>query len=159
MMESARIYPYKPFGLERPLAISGFECAGETGVPSQLSASRPGRNSSNVLIRCRFESARPRLQQPPFPYISAVFGTARSCQGRAGFARRSEPLTARTVLEHRFQGKGGARSHTFPDPLQSAVAGAEPRYRSLVVKTAHAIRRSLLARATITTFWWARASS
>src|SRR5262249_42106035 len=36
-----------------------------------------------------------------------VFGTARSGQGRAGCARRSEPLTARTVLEDGEEGKGG----------------------------------------------------
>ena len=42
-----------------------------------------------------------------FPYLSELFGTARSRQGRAGFARRSEPLTARTVPESGVQGKGG----------------------------------------------------
>src|SRR5260370_27840176 len=36
----------------------------------------------------------------PFPsYEIGCFRTARSGQGRAKFARRSEPLTARTVLE------------------------------------------------------------
>ena len=55
----------------------------------------------------------------PFPSRWEVFGTARSGQGRAGYARRrrnfcgfekilrSEPLRARTVLEHRGEGKGG----------------------------------------------------
>ena len=34
-------------------------------------------------------------------------GTARSSQGRVGFARRSGPLTARTVLQDLRGGKGG----------------------------------------------------
>jgi hypothetical protein len=101
MMESARLHPYKLVGLEGPLPISGFERAGETGMPSQLSASRPGRKSINPSF------ASP-LQPPPFPSICGVFRTARSCQGRAGFARRSEPLTARTVLEHGPEGKGAS---------------------------------------------------
>jgi hypothetical protein len=37
--------------------------------------------------------------------------TARSGQGRAVFARRSEPLTARTVLQNGIEGKGGIRRH------------------------------------------------
>src|SRR5882762_5935938 len=55
--------------------------------------------------RCSAEGGP--LQLPPFPSLSALFRTARSGQGRAGFARRSEPLTARTVLEDRDEGKGG----------------------------------------------------
>ena len=43
----------------------------------------------------------------PFPLSRQVFGTARSGQGRAGFARPSEPLTARTVLKDGDEGKGG----------------------------------------------------
>jgi len=42
----------------------------------------------------------------PFPFSEWIFGTARSGQGRAYFAWRSEPLTARTVLEHGREGKG-----------------------------------------------------
>jgi hypothetical protein len=48
------------------------------------------------------------LQWPPFPSLCAIFGTAQSGPGRAAFARRSEPWTARTVLEHGNEGKGGA---------------------------------------------------
>src|SRR5712664_1755746 len=51
------------------------------------------------------------LHLPPFPHLSTRFGTARRRQGRAMWARRSEPLTARTVLESETGGKGG-----FPEP-------------------------------------------
>ena len=47
-------------------------------------------------------------------FSGKVFGTARSGQGRAVLARRSEPLTARTVPERGAGGKGGR------------VAGAKP---------------------------------
>jgi len=59
------------------------------------------------------------LHLPPFPSHRAVLGTDRSGQGRAVIARRrrifcgsekilrSGPLTARTVLEHGLEGKGG----------------------------------------------------
>src|SRR5712692_11795537 len=63
------------------------------------------------------------LQLPPFPSLSALFGTARSGQGRAGFARRSEPLTARTVLEDGDEGKGGGVAGVSP-----AGFGAEPQF-------------------------------
>src|SRR6516225_3600002 len=67
------------------------------------------------------------LHLPPFPSHRAFFGTARSGQGRAGCARRrrifcgvekivrSEPLRARTVLEHGAEGKGGQAADTFED--------------------------------------------
>jgi hypothetical protein len=44
---------------------------------------------------------------PPFPCHWQVFGTTRSGQGRAVCTRRRESLTARTVLEHGAEGKGG----------------------------------------------------
>ena len=44
---------------------------------------------------------------PPFSRHWQVFGTARTGQARAVCARRSEPLTSRTVLEHGAEGKGG----------------------------------------------------
>ena len=62
-----------------------------------------------------------------------VFGTARSGQGRAVFARRSEPLTARTVPEGRAGGKGGERAGTGLGSDESArrahgvLAGREER--------------------------------
>jgi hypothetical protein len=53
----------------------------------------------------------------PFPFSLEIFGTARSRQGRAGFARRSAPLTARTVREHKREGKGGGPIHfRIPPP-------------------------------------------
>src|SRR5439155_17037389 len=63
-------------------------------------------------------SGEPRLyvaQQPrtgpPFPLVRTGCSTAaRSRQGRAGFARRSAPLTARTAVESCERGKGGAAS-------------------------------------------------
>jgi len=51
-------------------------------------------------------SLKRAFRERPFPHIREVFRTARSCQGRALGARRSEPLTARTVLEHGVRGKG-----------------------------------------------------
>ena len=47
----------------------------------------------------------------PFPSSENDFGTARSCQGRAVVARRSEPLTASTVLDNGRGGKGAAVQH------------------------------------------------
>src|SRR6266568_1961897 len=56
------------------------------------------------------------LHLPPFPHLSTRFGTARRRQGRAMWARRSEPLTARTVLESETGGKGG-----FTEPPATAT--------------------------------------
>src|SRR6202040_2192208 len=58
----------------------------------------------------RPESRKRALQFARFPLSEEIFGTARSGQGRAGFALRSEPLTARTVLEHGAEGKAGRGS-------------------------------------------------
>ena len=52
----------------------------------------------------------PRFANSPFPSSENVFRTARSCQGRVVLARRSEPLTASTVLDNGHRGKGGCRS-------------------------------------------------
>ena len=52
----------------------------------------------------------------PFSSSQHAFGTARRRQGRAMWARRSEPLTARTVLESETGGKGG-----FPEPPAPAT--------------------------------------
>lgn len=49
----------------------------------------------------------PRFAFARFSFSKFSFGTARSRQGRAVLARRSEPLTARTVLEHGAEGKAG----------------------------------------------------
>src|SRR5579864_2512986 len=47
----------------------------------------------------------------PFPLVRMSCSTAgRSSQGRAGFARRSAPLTARTAVESCEGGKGGPAS-------------------------------------------------
>src|ERR1051326_9297701 len=71
-----------------------------------------------------------------FPLSQSIFGTARSGQGRAGCARRrrifsgfekifrSAPLTARTVLEHRAEGKAGRGSRGYPP---GGVRGRAPR--------------------------------
>jgi hypothetical protein len=69
------------------------------------------------------------LQLPPFPSLSALFGTARSGQGRAGFARRSEPLTARTVLEDGGEGKGGWVAGYPPRDLGQSPNAARERIR------------------------------
>src|SRR5579859_2664292 len=47
-----------------------------------------------------------RSSEAPFLSYWLVCGTARSSQGRAGFARRSGPLTARTVLQAIARKKG-----------------------------------------------------
>src|SRR5216684_5917271 len=72
------------------------------------------------------------LQLPPFPSLSALFRTARSGQGRAGFARRSEPLTARTVLKDGDEGKGGGVAGVSP-----AGFGAEPQNATREKESAH----------------------
>ena len=76
------------------------------------------------------------LHWPPFPCHSQVFGTARSGQGRAVCARRrkifsafekifwSAPLRARTVPQHRTEGKGGGGLRGPP----LAGSGAAPRH-------------------------------
>ena len=62
----------------------------------------------------------------PFPSCEGRgFGTARSRQGRAVCARRSEPLTARTVPEGCAGGKGGRGSQGV-SPL-AGVRGSAPR--------------------------------
>jgi len=68
-------------------------------------------------------SRKRAFRERPFPHIREVFRTARSCQGRAVCARRSEPLTARTVLEHRVRGKGrgGFRGCEPPDGVRSSA--------------------------------------
>src|SRR5216684_9325308 len=70
------------------------------------------------------------LQLPPFPSLSAVFRTARSGQGRAGFARRSEPLTARTVLEDGIEGKGGGSLGYPPRGLAQRPSSIPPARRN-----------------------------
>ena len=47
----------------------------------------------------------PRFANLPFPSSENAFRTARSGQGRAAVARRSEPLTASTVLDNGHGGK------------------------------------------------------
>src|SRR2546429_4016267 len=75
------------------------------------------------------------IRRPPrstlFPYTTLFrsswkgcsLRTARSGQGRAGVARRSEPFTARTVLRSSTRGKGVAlnRSEEHTSELQSRL--------------------------------------
>ena len=75
---------------------------------------------------CRFAVAR-------FPLSQSFFGTARSRQGRALCARRSAPLTARTVLEHRPEGKAGGG----PGGVPLAGCGAAPRVPCRAVCARH----------------------
>src|SRR3982751_2801169 len=66
-----------------------------------------------AVASCKKES----LRLPPFLCHRNIFGTTRSGQGRAGFARRSAPLTARTVPERQREGKGGGPIHfRIPPP-------------------------------------------
>src|SRR6266404_1288832 len=69
------------------------------------------------------------LSVPPFPsYEIGCFRTARSGQGRAEFARRSEPLTARTVLEESRRRERGSGLPTtnpeYPRIIYEVVASA-----------------------------------
>ena len=142
-------------------------------MPSQLYASRPGRNAlflRDVLCTATLSrdagptngrqdrgACETAFALAPFPFSKVIFGTARSGQGRADFARRSEPLTARTVLEHGREGKG---STSYCDvQVQVDVTSAGVRYSSFLHKTAHAIRTNLFASATIATFWCVRTIS
>ena len=59
-------------------------------------------------------SYSPAYANAPFPSSENVFRTARSCQGRAVLARRSEPLTASTVLTMHPERKGGCLSALLP---------------------------------------------
>jgi hypothetical protein len=65
-----------------------------------------GADQREAAHGCKLRMVLP-LQLPPFPSLRCVFGTARSGPGRAGFARRSEPWRARTVLKDGEEGKGG----------------------------------------------------
>ena len=92
----------------------------------------------------------------------SVFGTARSGQGRAGFAWRSEPLTARTVRKLEREGKGagsqgrsprgvrgsappgGLRAHAIPTALRrpTTMSGPRARRRKITGKLASASSNS-----------------
>jgi len=76
----------KSFGIQPPC-----RCAGA----SRRSSARVVWLKDSEMFRCQGH----RFPNPPFPLIRNGFcRTARSGQGRAVSARRSEPLTARTVL-------------------------------------------------------------
>src|SRR5579863_1402631 len=86
------------------------------------------------LVEARFRGS--------LSFISVGFcGTARSSQGRAGFARRSGPLTARTVLQA-VGGKKGSRSPavlispgeqtSFPPVLQAVTFTSDVNGRRMV---------------------------
>jgi hypothetical protein len=108
-----------------------------------MTAGEAGPSAANVLFALA-----------PLPSLWGLFGTARSSPGRTGFTRRSEPWTARTVLEHRREGKESTSC-----PVHVAVTGTGIRYVSFLHKTAPIIRTKWFAGATIATFWWVRAIS
>ena len=100
-----------------------------------------------LLLSCRAARGRPKggRREPQkgfafarFPLSQSVFGTARSRQGRAGFARRSEPLTARTVLEHRAEGKAGRGSQGV-SPWRGSGAAPRAPYRARFLRAAYRI--------------------
>jgi hypothetical protein len=131
-----------------PLVPTGGNSPGPTGLGA--STPRPS-NRCDFRLGCRPASQSPGsrpaggtreaeaetvwpLHLPPFPSHRAVFGTDRSGQGRAVSARRrrifcglekilrSGPLTARTVLEHGAEGKGGQAAEATTD-ASSFTAG------------------------------------
>src|SRR5712692_10335333 len=74
------------------------------------------------------------FRKRPFPCLREAFGTARSGQGRAASARRSEPLTARTVLEDRAEGKGRGGLRGFPP---GGAPGQRPAHLTARVSARH----------------------
>jgi hypothetical protein len=75
----------------------------------------------------------PSLHLPPFPRISCLFGTARSCQGSV--SERSEPLTARTVpksLSARERGRGSQGA----SPGRGSGAAPRAPYRARRLRAA-----------------------
>src|ERR1700733_13055311 len=86
------------------------------------------------LVEARFRGS--------LSFISVgICGTARSSQGRAGFARRSGPLTARTALQAVTRKKGtpsptvliGARKQTrLPSVLQAVTFTPDVDFRRMM---------------------------
>src|SRR5258706_6522236 len=112
LRESAKLQPRSTVAVGR--------CARYTN--SLKSVKRGGQHTQHSRRR-RCSAQGGPLQLSPFPSLSGLFRTARSGQGRAGFARRSEPLTARTVLEDGAEGKGGGVAGVSP-----AGFGAAPQF-------------------------------
>ena len=85
-------------------------CAPEVSTPIENSPVRRLKNPHlRMLAKADQREARGwsrRSSEAPFLSYWLVCGTARSSQGRAGFARRSGPLTARTVLQAVARKKG-----------------------------------------------------
>src|SRR5438105_13499281 len=78
--------------------------------PAVDGGGKRGQNSGGLVT---FHSA-------PFPLgRGCSLRTARSGQGRAGVARRSEPFTARTVLRSSTRGKGVALNGPLKWPSRS----------------------------------------
>ena len=73
------------------------------------------------------------LHSPPFPLLRKIFGTARSSQGRAVGARRSEPLTARTVPES-WAGRERGRGSQGVSPWRGSGAAPRAPYRALFAR-------------------------
>jgi len=80
-----------------------------------------------------------------FPLSQSIFGTARSGQGRAVYARRSEPLTARTVLEHQAEGKAGRGSQGV-SPWRGSGAAPRAPYRARFLRAAYSIAFAAVSR-------------
>src|SRR5215471_1141960 len=116
--------------LPTPISIAYFLTVSKTACAVMLSPANLSPMMFCLLQTCRAARGRPtgggaRPQAgfafARFPLSQSIFGTARSGQGRAVCARRSEPLTARTVLEHKAEGKGGGGLRGHPpggDPGQ-----------------------------------------
>src|SRR5207249_5647710 len=80
---------------------------------SRMSVDGGGKRGQNSGGLVTFHSA-------PFPLgRGCSLRTARSGQGRAGVARRSEPFTARTVLRSSTRGKGVALNGPLKWPSRS----------------------------------------
>jgi len=109
---------------------------------SNLDRNVPRMASIEMSPFCK--QSRTALHWPPFPPVSELFGTARSSQGRAGCARRSEPLTARTVAECGAGGKGGRGLRGCP-PGQGSQ-GVEPPGGAPGQRPAHLTARVVGAR-------------
>jgi hypothetical protein len=89
-----------------------FQCRGLVSGLSRASEPRLFRSKDSTTRKCptadQREALKTHVHPPPSPHSgTGLSETGRSGQGRAGVARRSEPLTARTVLQLLPGGKGG----------------------------------------------------
>jgi len=151
--------------------------------PSSQLACRPQWTSTDIgmrerrIDRCAISVVRQQTWQGFIPFLRRRLSRAErlctcllsllgvQCSERpgavqgAGFGRRSELWTARTVLKHGDEGEGDSGIHCGQPESQFERTSTGGRYAWFLHRTAHAVRSSLFASATITTLWCVRASN